>query len=1192
MTKKNLRNLVAIFVLVVMTVAALASCGNTEPNVYTVNFVNEDGSILQSVKVEEGETPSYTGETPTKASDAEYTYTFVGWDNEIAAATGDATYKATFSGVKNKYTVTFKNHDGSVLATLEDVEYGTVVSYPQDAAEPTKASDDGNTYSFSGWDKALSAVTGDVTYTAQFSTESKTFSVKFLGDDGETVISEKNDYHFGDSITAPTATKTATAQYVYTFAGWKLAGTEDSAIVAVDATVSTDRVYVAVFNESVRKYDVEFYASDAEDATLLYVAEQVPYGETPEYKGETPTTIVLGLSEFSGWNNEIAAVDGTNLKYVAVFTPVYTYSVKSGDVSADFNDKTLVNGLMQTWIQNADAYTFTVSDVDYTEHKSVTLKFMFNYDGIALSVGANTIGVSVKNSVMDLTVTKDGSVYLNEAYVGTKMQNGVIEFSFTRNAETHKYSEFHFGYLAYDAMPEYSNISNTFFAPPATTTVTGAAASDLTDLAYGISYVNTFVSTGWSHQALDDVDLSNYSVVKFLIKKADGSKAGELYTSGGNWEVDWKCSPVSTGWTMVKLVRDADGKFDVIISGSETKNDGYGKIEKLSEIFMHSDAAGGTYYLSNLMGIEICKHQWNDGEITKTPTCTEVGVKTYTCTSCPATKTEEIAKASHTVGDIISEVAATCSDTGMAAHYQCSVCQGYLDADKAEKTAEELTLQINPEAHTWASEYSHDGNNHWIDCTSCDVTKDTEKHSGTGTDCTQAIECTTCHSSFTAGHAVNDDAHHAGTAATCTESGTKDYYECISCSKKLDADGNVIEDLTISALGHDFTKENAIDDARVTTATCKAQATYHYSCSRTDCSAIDTEGTNGTFSAGELDDHAYEFVAETADMKAHYICNVCDKYFAVATDATGATTPGAETTKSELEIEETVNGYVVISDTPLNVSSASSTVTSSTITTDLAFDGSAITNVFTFTKWTSGIKAASNIDITKYNEIMFYVKIDKGDIGYKMQGETSDRWMTSTDWTQFKLVYESTNVWTFYIDGKWTKSSMTGSTLTEFFTAFTTSATNIYTSELFGILNPDYVDPWSAAADPVFTLSGGSASEETAPEGFNTVTSYTTSWNKYTFNSVDLTQYSEVKFAVKTTTKGFGVMSDANTVIGEASFDFDWLTIRFVKNGDAWDLYYGDTFKQSLTLANNNLTDLYFRFGSDTYYVTELQVKK
>lgn len=43
-------------------------------------------------------------------------------------------------------------------------------------------------------------------------------------------------------------------------------------------------------------------------------------------------------------------------------------------------------------------------------------------------------------------------------------------------------------------------------------------------------------------------------------------------------------------------------------------------------------------------------HTWNAGVVTKEPTCTEAGVKTYTCTTCGATKTEAIAALGHVWG--------------------------------------------------------------------------------------------------------------------------------------------------------------------------------------------------------------------------------------------------------------------------------------------------------------------------------------------------------------------------------------------------------------------------------------------------------------------------------------------------------------------------------------------------------------
>ena len=68
-----------------------------EINEYEVKFVNEDGTELQVDMVEYGQTPFYSGTTPTKAEDDKYTYTFDGWSPEITSVTRDATYTAKFS---------------------------------------------------------------------------------------------------------------------------------------------------------------------------------------------------------------------------------------------------------------------------------------------------------------------------------------------------------------------------------------------------------------------------------------------------------------------------------------------------------------------------------------------------------------------------------------------------------------------------------------------------------------------------------------------------------------------------------------------------------------------------------------------------------------------------------------------------------------------------------------------------------------------------------------------------------------------------------------------------------------------------------------------------------------------------------------------------------------------------------------
>ena len=138
---------------------------------YTVTWSVE--GVEQSITLPYGSTPVFDG-TPAKADTAQYAYQFVGWrvrgaqdySTRLDNVMGDVTYEAVFESVLRRYTVTWFYYEGYVSSALWD--YGTVPVPPANA--PTRPFDGRYIYEFSGWNTSPVAVTGDVTYTAQYAT--------------------------------------------------------------------------------------------------------------------------------------------------------------------------------------------------------------------------------------------------------------------------------------------------------------------------------------------------------------------------------------------------------------------------------------------------------------------------------------------------------------------------------------------------------------------------------------------------------------------------------------------------------------------------------------------------------------------------------------------------------------------------------------------------------------------------------------------------------------------------------------------------------------------------------------------------------------------------------------------------------------------------------------------------------------
>ena len=206
------------------------------------------------------------GSTVTLTATANTGFKFVGWsDGETSptrtiTVTRDANYYANFERLK--YTITFKDGDGSILEVVE-----TEYQYrPQWSKTPTKESTAEYTYNFTGsWIPALTGATQDQTYEPYFDAVKRSYTI--------TANSNNNDYGFvsggGTYEYGTKVTLVATPSSGYRFVKWTDGDTNASRKV----TVTGEATYTAVFEKSTQVYSGKSIASpySGSEQTTVYV---------------------------------------------------------------------------------------------------------------------------------------------------------------------------------------------------------------------------------------------------------------------------------------------------------------------------------------------------------------------------------------------------------------------------------------------------------------------------------------------------------------------------------------------------------------------------------------------------------------------------------------------------------------------------------------------------------------------------------------------------------------------------------------------------------------------------------------------------------------------------------------------------------------------------------------------------------
>ena len=343
---------------------------------YTVTWNPNGGTVDPTSTTKTHGSTLGTLPTPTRAADAQYTYTFKGWftaatgGTQISASTtvtGNVTYYAHWTATPRSYTATFNGNGGgtpspSTITKTYDSELGTLPTCSRTG------------YTFLGWYTASSGgtkissttkITGTVTYYAQWSINSYTLTYNVNG--GNAVSPASKSVQYGSAYgTLPTPTKSSDAEYTYAFAGWFTAASGGTQVTANTTMGAGNTTIYAHWTATRRSYTATFNGNGGGTPS--------PSTITKTYDSELgtlPTCSRTGYT-FLGWYT--ASSGGTKISSTTKITGTVTYyaqwSINSYTLTYNVNGGNAVSPASKS-VQYGSAYgtlptPTKSSDAEYT----------------------------------------------------------------------------------------------------------------------------------------------------------------------------------------------------------------------------------------------------------------------------------------------------------------------------------------------------------------------------------------------------------------------------------------------------------------------------------------------------------------------------------------------------------------------------------------------------------------------------------------------------------------------------------------------------------------------------------------------------------------------------------------------------------------------------------------------------------
>lgn len=249
-------------------------------NSYTLTYnVNGGNAVSPASKSVQYGSAYGTLPTPTKSSNAEYTYTFAGWYTAASGGTqvttnttmgaGNTTIYAHWTATRRSYTIGYQTTYGSLNRTSQSVAYGSkgscTLTMPSNNAQYT--------YTFQGWYTAANgggtkvgssltletpSVTGAATYYAYVTRAVNRYTFTFNANGGSTPSSSSITKNYNEAIgTLPTCSRAKDNTYTYAFAGWfDTAAASGGTQLTTTTKVTSNKTWYARWTTTTRNYTV------------------------------------------------------------------------------------------------------------------------------------------------------------------------------------------------------------------------------------------------------------------------------------------------------------------------------------------------------------------------------------------------------------------------------------------------------------------------------------------------------------------------------------------------------------------------------------------------------------------------------------------------------------------------------------------------------------------------------------------------------------------------------------------------------------------------------------------------------------------------------------------------------------------------------------------------------------------------